>query len=150
MFLRRTADERLRDRRRSLDPATLDRAERVALAAGAWAWCFQEFRLLDHLTAFENVALPLIVMGQTIDEVRDDVLELMAWVGLSKSVDVYPPVLSGGEKTARALARAIVGKPDLILADEPTRQCRPGARAAPAETVHGAQSPGDHDRHRHA
>jgi cell division transport system ATP-binding protein len=107
-----------------LDPAALDRTERVALRRRMGV-VFQDFRLLDHLTAFENVALPLIVRGQTIDAVRDDVLELMAWVGLSKSIDVYPPVLSGGEKQRVALARAIVGKPDLILADEPTGNVDP-------------------------
>ena len=63
--------------------------------------------------------------GQTIEAVRDDVRELMAWVGLAGSADVYPTVLSGGEKQRVAIARAIVGKPDLILADEPTGNVDP-------------------------
>ncbi len=107
-----------------LDPAALARPERVALRRRMGV-VFQDFRLLDHLTAFENVALPLLLRGETIEAVRDDVRELMAWVGLSGSADVYPPVLSGGEKQRVAIARAIVGKPDLILADEPTGNVDP-------------------------
>jgi cell division transport system ATP-binding protein len=107
-----------------VDPAALGRGERVSLRRRMGV-VFQDFRLLDHLTAFENVALPLLVRGQTIEAVRDDVRELMAWVGLSGSADVYPPVLSGGEKQRVAIARAIVGKPDIILADEPTGNVDP-------------------------
>ncbi|MFO1089022.1 MAG: cell division ATP-binding protein FtsE [Hyphomicrobiales bacterium] len=106
------------------DPAVLDRDQLVALRRRMGV-VFQDFRLLDHLTAFENVALPLIVRGETVDAIRDDVNELMAWVGLAKSADVYPPVLSGGEKQRVAIARAIIGKPDIILADEPTGNVDP-------------------------
>jgi cell division transport system ATP-binding protein len=81
---------------------------------------FQEFRLLDHLTAYENVALPLRVMGNHERAYRDDVVELLRWVGLGDRLDARPPTLSGGEKQRVAIARAVVVKPDLIIADEPT------------------------------
>ncbi len=81
---------------------------------------FQEFRLLDHLTAYENVALPLRVLGQHERSYRDDVIELLRWVGLGDRLEARPATLSGGEKQRVAIARAVVGKPDLIIADEPT------------------------------
>jgi cell division transport system ATP-binding protein len=81
---------------------------------------FQEFRLLDHLTAYENAALPLRVAGDSEKRYRDDVVELLKWVGLGDRLDAKPATLSGGEKQRVAIARAVVGKPDLILADEPT------------------------------
>jgi cell division transport system ATP-binding protein len=86
---------------------------------------FQEFRLLDHLTTFENVALPLRVAGERLTRYRDDVMELLHWVGLSEQANAYPPVLSGGEKQRAAIARAVIGKPDLLLADEPTGNVDP-------------------------
>lgn len=86
---------------------------------------FQEFRLLDHLTAFENVALPMRVLGVSPNNYRDDVVELLSWVGLAHRIDAPPTVLSGGEKQRVALARALVSKPDLILADEPTGNVDP-------------------------
>ncbi len=86
---------------------------------------FQDFRLLDHLTTFENVALPLFVDGKRPSEYADDVMELLAWVGLGDHANAYPPVLSGGEKQRAAIARAIVGKPRVLLADEPTGNVDP-------------------------
>ncbi len=86
---------------------------------------FQEFRLLDHLTAFENVALPMKVAGINQNQYREDVSELLNWVGLGNRMDAKPPTLSGGEKQRAALARALVSKPDLILADEPTGNVDP-------------------------
>jgi cell division transport system ATP-binding protein len=86
---------------------------------------FQDFRLLDHLTTFENVALPLRVQGKRSEDYRRDVGELLSWVGLSAQADAYPPVLSGGEKQRAAIARAVIGKPDLLLADEPTGNVDP-------------------------
>jgi cell division transport system ATP-binding protein len=81
---------------------------------------FQEFRLLDHLTAYENVALPLRVQGDSERRYRTDVTELLKWVGLGDRLDARPATLSGGEKQRVAIARAVVVKPDLIIADEPT------------------------------
>jgi cell division transport system ATP-binding protein len=81
---------------------------------------FQEFRLLDHLNVFDNAALPLFVHGQSFRTYRDDVTELLSWVGLKHRLDAMPHVLSGGEKQRLAIARAVVTRPTLILADEPT------------------------------
>lgn len=86
---------------------------------------FQDFRLLDNLTTFENVALPLRVAGQKPHAYRENVLELLNWVGLEEYANVYPPVLSGGEKQRVAIARAVVSQPDVLLADEPTGNVDP-------------------------
>lgn len=86
---------------------------------------FQEFRLLDHLTTFENVALPLRVLGQREDDYRDNVEELLDWVGLRSRMDARPEVLSGGEKQRAAIARAVIARPDILLADEPTGNVDP-------------------------
>jgi len=86
---------------------------------------FQEFRLLDHLTVYENVALPMKIAGVNPSRYREDVSELLKWVGLGHRVNAVPPTLSGGEKQRVSLARAVVAKPDLILADEPTGNVDP-------------------------
>ncbi len=86
---------------------------------------FQEFRLLDHLTTFENVALPLRVLGQPESSYRANVVELLEWVGLGHRLNAHPPVLSGGEKQRAAIARAVIGRPDILLADEPTGNVDP-------------------------
>ncbi|HYC75126.1 cell division ATP-binding protein FtsE [Brevundimonas sp.] len=81
---------------------------------------FQDFRLLDHLSAFDNVALPLRLTGAKREAWAADVEEMLDWVGLGDRMDDRPPTLSGGEKQRLAIARAVVTRPDLILADEPT------------------------------
>lgn len=86
---------------------------------------FQEFRLLDHLTTFENVALPLRVRGQAESEYRENVTELLEWVGLGERMHALPPLLSGGEKQRAAIARAVIGRPEILLADEPTGNVDP-------------------------
>jgi cell division transport system ATP-binding protein len=86
---------------------------------------FQEFRLLDHLTTFENVALPLRVLGQPESAYRDNVVELLEWVGLGERMNAHPALLSGGEKQRAAIARAVIGRPDILLADEPTGNVDP-------------------------
>ncbi|MDE2365121.1 MAG: cell division ATP-binding protein FtsE [Hyphomicrobiales bacterium] len=86
---------------------------------------FQDFRLLDHLTTYENVALPLRVQNRREDSYRQEVVELLNWVGLGDRMQVYPEVLSGGEKQRAAIARALIVRPDLLLADEPTGNVDP-------------------------
>jgi len=86
---------------------------------------FQDFRLLDHMTTFDNIALPLRVGGRPATSYRADVIELLKWVGLGDRMASLPPVLSGGEKQRAAIARAVVGQPELLLADEPTGNVDP-------------------------
>ncbi|MDR3506829.1 MAG: ATP-binding cassette domain-containing protein [Caulobacteraceae bacterium] len=77
-------------------------------------------RLLEHLDAFDNVALPLRLAGRKPADYAADVTELLAWVGLSNRVKAHPSSLSSGEQQRLAIARAVVSRPDILLADEPT------------------------------
>jgi cell division transport system ATP-binding protein len=86
---------------------------------------FQDFRLLDHMTTYENVALPFRVMGKDEENYRNEVMELLHWVGLGDRMEALPPVLSGGEKQRAAIARAVIARPQLLLADEPTGNVDP-------------------------
>ncbi len=81
---------------------------------------FQDFRLLDHLSARDNVALTLRIAGVREDTIRAHVAELLSWVGLGDRLDATPATLSDGEKQRVAIARAVIGRPSLLLADEPT------------------------------
>jgi len=80
----------------------------------------QDFRLLAHLSTFDNVALPLRLAGRPEGQIRADVLEILSWVGLVHKVAARPPALSGGEQQRVAIARAVVVRPNLLLADELT------------------------------
>ena len=99
----------------------------------------QDFRLLDHMTTYENVALPFRVMGRDESSCRREVIELLKWVGLGERMDALPPILSGGERRA-AIARAMISRPQLCW-----RTSRPAAsiHAQPAlvEAVHRLNSP---------
>lgn len=86
---------------------------------------FQDFRLLDHLTVYENVALPLRVLGHEETSYRGEVVELLKWVGLGDRKHHLPGVLSGGEKQRASIARALISQPKLLLADEPTGNVDP-------------------------
>lgn len=86
---------------------------------------FQDFRLLDHLSLYENVAVPLRVQGREESSYRAEVIELLDWVGLGDARNARPPTLSGGEKQRAAIARALIARPQLVLADEPTGNVDP-------------------------
>jgi cell division transport system ATP-binding protein len=101
------------------DLATLPRKALPALRRQIGV-VFQDFRLLDHLTVRENVALPLVAAGKSLAEAGAHVTELLTWVGLGDYLDVRPAVLSGGQQQRVAIARAVINRPRLLLADEPT------------------------------
>lgn len=81
---------------------------------------FQDFRLIEHLSAFDNVALPLRISGMSEREIKPRVTELLEWVDLNRNVYSITSTLSGGEKQRVAIARAVINRPELLLADEPT------------------------------
>jgi cell division transport system ATP-binding protein len=101
------------------DIATLPRADLPALRRRIGV-VFQEYRLLDHISAFDNAALPLRIAGEKPSSYSGDVAELLTWVGLGRKFNALPPTLAGGEKQRLAIARAVVARPDILLADEPT------------------------------
>lgn len=101
------------------DTATLDRRDLPRLRRRIGV-VFQDFRLIPHLSAVDNVLLPLLIAGASDAQVREHVKELLRWVGLGDQLDARPATLSGGEQQRVAIARAVVNRPDLLLADEPT------------------------------
>src|SRR5690349_1980017 len=101
------------------DVASLKRAELPPLRRRIGV-VFQNFRLLDHLSALDNVALPLRVAGAKEGQVREHVAELLSWVGLGDHLNDKPATLSGGQQQRVAIARAVITRPSLLLADEPT------------------------------
>lgn len=86
---------------------------------------FQDFRLVDHLSAFDNVALPLRVSGVREADLEGPVNDMLDWVGLSHRADARPATLSGGEQQRVAIARAVIGRPEVLVADEPTGNVDP-------------------------
>ena len=101
------------------DMASLPRRELPAIRRRIGV-VLQDFSLLSHLTALENVALPLRISGVPEDQAREHVAELLRWVGLADRMDMKPATLSGGEQQRVAIARAVINRPSLIVADEPT------------------------------
>lgn len=101
------------------DIATTSRRDLPALRRRVGV-VFQEFRLLNHLSTFDNVALPLRIAGGREAELRNHVEELLTWVGLENHMKARPPTLSGGQQQRVAIARAVIARPRLLLADEPT------------------------------
>ena len=81
---------------------------------------FQDFRLFEHLDVVDNVALPLRIAGKDPKTHRKDILDLLGWVGLGAHLDAHPSALSGGQRQRLAIARAVVARPPLLVADEPT------------------------------
>ncbi len=90
---------------------------------------FQDFRLVQHLSAFDNIALPLRVMGRSEKEVEKSVNEMLGWVGLAERSSARPATLSGGEQQRVAIARAVIGRPEILIADEPTGNVDPDMAA---------------------
>lgn len=106
------------------NPCDLPRAE-IAKLRRRMGVIFQDFRLLDHLTVLENIALPIRAAGKTLSGHEGDVRDLVKWVGLEHRADALPPQLSAGEKQRAAIARAVINSPDIVLADEPTGNIDP-------------------------
>ncbi|UNM05947.1 MAG: ATP-binding cassette domain-containing protein [Holosporaceae bacterium] len=100
-------------------PKTNDK-QRLAWLRRKMGIIFQDFRLLPHLTALENVALPLKVRGIDQQKATGQAQDLLAWVGLEHVMNQYPATLSGGQQQRVAITRSIMGRPALLLADEPT------------------------------
>jgi len=86
---------------------------------------FQDFRLVAHLSAYDNVALPLRIAGVAESEIDAPVREMLNWVGLGERAVARPATLSGGEQQRVAIARAVIGRPDILVADEPTGNVDP-------------------------
>jgi len=106
------------------DVASLNRDDLSALRRRI-GMVFQDVRLLDHLSAFDNVALPLRINGGQDDQIGGFVSEMLVWLGLSTAIEAKPPNLSMGQRQLIAVARAVIVRPNLLLCDEPTSNLDP-------------------------
>ncbi len=106
------------------DAITLPR-ERLPMLRRRLGVVFQDFRLVPHLSAYDNVALPLRVAGVTERELAKPVADMLEWVGLADRMQAQPAQLSGGEQQRVAIARAVIGRPEMLVADEPTGNVDP-------------------------
>ena len=102
------------------DVSTLNRNQRASMRRGAIGFIFQFFALIPTLTAYENIEIPLLLVGQGSSERRERVTKLLESVDLADRAHHRPDQLSGGEQQRVAIARALATQPSLILADEPT------------------------------
>ena len=99
---------------------SLPEQERARLRGENIGFIFQAFHLINRLTAFENIELPMVLAGESVKTRRDSVNEVLDMVGLGDRADHKPNQLSGGQLQRVAIARALVMRPKLLLADEPT------------------------------
>ena len=106
------------------DSITLPREQMPALRRRIGV-VFQDFRLVQHLSAFDNVALPLRVAGMPEKDVTKPVADMLEWVGLGDRLEARPATLSGGEQQRVAIARAVIARPEMLVADEPTGNVDP-------------------------
>ena len=106
------------------DSITLPREQMPALRRRIGV-VFQDFRLVQHLSAFDNVALPLRVAGVPEREIEKPVADMLEWVGLADRMEARPATLSGGEQQRVAIARAVIARPEMLVADEPTGNVDP-------------------------
>ena len=108
----------------SSDIKTLRKKELLGLRRRV-GMIFQDFRLLPHKTAYENIRFAMEAAGKSEDEIQADTPHVLELVGLEDKIWNFPHELSGGEKQRVAIARAIVNQPDIIIADEPTGNLDP-------------------------